>query len=113
MLVSIESGLVYCLITSKSPNFYDFMNNKFNILKNHNKNTIVEPTQEDNDFVKVIDELNDLGESNTDTQSLNETKTSDQQIIEMRTKNVEGQLGSIRSKSYYEGMVALNEMQHF
>ena len=97
MLVSIESGLVYCLITSKSPNFYDWMDNKFNILKNHKENestaeeTCNDKDSETNEFVKVIDELNDVRETNTDTSSLNETNTRNEIL-------------SIRSKSYNEGM---------
>ena len=68
MLVSIESGLVYCLITSKSPNFYNWIDEKFNIL---NKCKVKEGTEvlemeDNNEFVKVIDELNDVTESNTD-----------------------------------------------
>ena len=93
MLVSIESGLVYCLITAKSPNFYDFMNNRFNILKNHRENKSEDNNQENNDgeFVKVIDELNDVGETNTETISLDRVKDK-KEIL------------SIRSKSYHEGM---------
>ena len=102
MLVSIESGLVYCLITAKSPNFYDWMDNRFNILKNHRENQPTNEKEEDNtkEFVQVIDELNDIGESNTDTHSLNlEMEPTPEEI-------------SVRSKSYNEGMRINNNLRH-
>ena len=102
MLVSIESGLVYCLITAKSPNFYDWMDNRFNILKNHRENHPTNQKEEDNtkEFVQVIDELNDIGESNTDTHSLNlEMEPTPEEI-------------SVRSKSYNEGMRIHNNLRH-
>ena len=102
MLVSIESGLVYCLITAKSPNFYDWMDNRFNILKNHRENHPTNQKEEDNtkEFVQVIDELNDIGESNTDTHSLNlEMEPTPEEI-------------SVRSKSYNEGMRINNNLRH-
>ena len=95
MLVSIESGLVYCLITSKSPNFYDWIDDKFNIL---NKCKIKEGTEvlemeDNNEFVKVIDELNDVTESNTD-----DTHSLDLQMAKTPEEI------SVRSKSYHDGM---------
>ena len=51
MMCSIESGLVYCLVTTKTPEFYNFMNRKFNLIENNT------PQQNnDEEFVTVIDE---------------------------------------------------------
>ena len=100
MLVSIESGLVYCLITAKSPNFYDFMDARFNILKNNKQEDSENKNEDnDNDFVKVIDELNDVKDKNTDTFSLNESPKSHESL-------------SVRSKSYNEGIVINNSLRH-
>ena len=91
MMCSIESGLVYCLVTTKTPEFYDFMNRKFNLLENKESFTF---EKKEDDFVTVIDELNNLGaESNTDTKSLDETGS----------KNLEIEI-SERTKSYNEGV---------
>ena len=70
MMCSIESGLVYCLVTTKTPEFYDFMNRRFSLIDNEEKQII---EKKEDDFVTVIDELNNLGEeSNTDSKSLDE-----------------------------------------
>ena len=99
MLVSIESGLVYCLITSKSPNFYNWMDRTFNILKN-NREQNTSPETNDEEFVKVIDELNDVRETSTDTHSLNlEMDRTPEEI-------------SIRSQSYQEGLKINTELRH-
>ena len=86
MMCSIESGLVYCLVTTKNPYFYDFMDTLLKITENE------EIVREDNtgeDFVKVIDELNNLGdESNTDSQSMPELREREQSsMIQERTKS--------------------------
>ena len=86
MMCSIESGLVYCLVTTKNPYFYDFMDTLLKITENE------EIVREDNtgeDFVKVIDELNNLGdESNTDSQSMPELGEREQSsTIHDRTKS--------------------------
>ena len=71
MMCSIESGLVYCLVTTKTPEFYDFMNRKFHLVENKENITIEKKVD---DFVTVIDELNNLSEESvTDTKSLDET----------------------------------------
>ena len=87
--VFFESGLVYCLVTTKNPYFYDFMDTLLKITENE------EIVREDNtgeDFVKVIDELNNLGdESNTDSQSMPELREREQSsMIQERTKSREG-----------------------
>ena len=112
MLVSIESGLIYSLLTSNSPKFYDWLEKKFDVLKKHklekekekddkdniNKNDNIDNTDNtDNnhtdDFVKVIDELNGVSETSTDdTQSLDENNN---RIIDVL---------SARSNSYHIGM---------
>ena len=92
MMCSIESGLVYCLVTTKNPYFYDFMDNLLKIIESE------EVTPEENtgeDFVKVIDELNNLGEeSNTDSQSMPELGEK---------KKSEGNIQD-RTQSYSEGI---------
>jgi hypothetical protein len=114
MLVSIESGLIYSLLTSNSPKFYDWLEKKFDVLKKHklekekekekddkdniNKNDNIDNTDNtDNnhtdDFVKVIDELNGVSETSTDdTRSLDENNN---RIIDVL---------SARSNSYHIGM---------
>ena len=100
MLVSIESGLVYCLITAKSPNFYNWMDRMFGILKNHKEQNAPIETNNDEEFVKVIDELNDVRETSTDTHSLNlEMDRTPEKI-------------SIRSRSYQEGLKINTELRH-
>ena len=89
MMCSIESGLVYCLVTTKTPEFYNFMNRKFNLIEN-------DTPQQNNDeeFVTVIDELNNLvEESNTDSKSLDDIGEQ-RETIEL----------SDRTKSYNEGI---------
>lgn len=87
MMCSIESGLVYCLVTTKTPEFYDFMNRKFSLLENRafpNR----EISEKKNDFVTVIDELNNLGEeTNTDSKSLDESRERENVEISERTKS--------------------------
>ena len=46
MMCSIESGLIYCLVTTKTPIFYDFMNRKFNLVLPDNDIVL-----DDNDIV--------------------------------------------------------------
>ena len=90
MMCSIESGLVYCLVTTKTPEFYDFMNRKFHLVENKENITI---EKKDDDFVTVIDELNNLSkESNTDSKSLDEL--GERKSVEI----------SERTKSYSEGI---------
>ena len=94
MLVSIESGLIYSLLTSNSPKFYDWLEKQFDVLKKHK----LEKESDDNndnpdDFVKVIDELNGVSETSTDdTRSLDENNN---RIIDIL---------SVRSNSYHSGM---------
>jgi hypothetical protein len=89
MMCSIESGLVYCLVTTKTPEFYNFMNRKFNLIENDS------PEQNnDEEFITVIDELNNLcEESNTDSKSLD--------MVEEQRETIEV---SDRTKSYSEGI---------
>lgn len=98
MMCSIESGLVYCLVTTKTPQFYDFMNRKFKLLENVDTSEIENKTD---DFVTVIDELNTLGnETSTDTQSLND--------IDVKCETIEL---ADRTKSYTEGIRNRNVVQ--
>ena len=73
-----KAVFVYCLVTTKNPYFYDFMDTLLKITENE------EIVREDNtgeDFVKVIDELNNLGdESNTDSQSMPELREGNNQV---------------------------------
>jgi len=101
MLVSIESGLIYSLLTSNSPKFYDWLEKQFDVLKKHklekesddNNDNPDDNNDNPDDFVKVIDELNGVSETSTDdTRSLDENNN---RIIDIL---------SVRSNSYHSGM---------
>ena len=59
MLCSIESGLVYCLVTTKTPQFYACMSRKFQYF---NKKEKIDDSN--NDFLNVINELNNKNNKN-------------------------------------------------
>ena len=85
MLCSIESGLVYALITTKSPWFFNLID-RLGICKTELNNNNSEEDGEE-EFDQVIDELNK-------TQSDSELKGNNQENIKMET--------IVRSKSYTE-----------
>ena len=103
MMCSIESGLAYCLLTTKTAEFYDFMNRRFKLKKEKQEDNQIDENEErvNNEFVSVIDELNTLEEEtnadNEDEDYLKRTKSYNEGI-----KSMNGSINS--SVDSFEGM---------
>ena len=118
MLCSIESGLIYSLLTSNSPKFYDWLDRKFDVLKNNinsndnnsndnnsnnynnsnNDNSNNDNNSNDNRNTEFINVINELNETNTD---ISDTRSLNEEIFNTisGSDNI-----NIRSKSYNSGM---------